>query len=65
MKKIIVVAACTLLIGCSVALVYAPKTVEIRHSKGVDADIALTGSDLRDAKAEQSADGTLPVSVTP
>ena len=64
-RKLIAAAALSLSTGCSVAVVYAPKSVDIRHSKGIKAESSLTGSDLKDFKADQSAEGSIPASVLP
>ena len=48
--------------SCSVTLVYAPKTVCIH---GNDNKTQITGSDLKGARASQSADGKLTIPLVP
>jgi hypothetical protein len=60
MKKIILLCGVLFFCGCSVTIVYVEK-----HSVQIGEDNAakISGSDLKDNQASQSADGTLDIPI--
>lgn len=59
--KAILTALVLLLTSCNVTIIYVEKTVYL-NGKG---DVVITGSELKDNQASQSADGKLSVPLVP
>ena len=57
MKKLVFSSILTLLTGCSVSVVWAPKSVSVEDSRNVDLESQISGSDLKDFNASQKSDG--------
>lgn len=57
MKKLVFSSILTLLTGCSVSVVWAPKSVSVDESHIVDFESQISGSDLKDFNASQKSDG--------
>lgn len=59
-KKCLTILLMFLLQSCNVTIVYVEKTVYMNDGKAL-----ITGSELKDNQASQSADGKLTVPLTP
>lgn len=65
MKKLVVSSILTLVTGCSVSVVWAPKSVNVDSGRDVELKSEISGSDLKDVRASQKSDGKLDAKGIP